>query len=235
MKTPGRRDNGPCATEEDRMDRPDASTSSIASLAGKEAAEVFALQSAGGDPAALRKEQILNFQNVYQPGLSESEYAVVYRTYDDLFQTTLRNLHGPGSRSESIAQQPNVTGPDDSHCKQMVDDLYREFLPYAFAGDAAKSSHLVMAFDDKVRKIVSDLPPTEGQAFWERMEGHRERIANEYKRDRLALKRRLGLSPDPVVTYQRPSAGQQLGDLAVRTAVRATVWESIRSIFRFFR
>jgi hypothetical protein len=31
------------------------------------------------------------------------------------------------------------------------------------------------------------------------------------------------------------SAGQQLGNLAVRTAVRATVWETVRAFFRLLR
>ena len=55
----------------------------------------------------------------------------------------------------------------------------------------------------------------------------------EYTSNPLALKRRLGLA---FVTgsQKRRSGGQDLGELAVRTAVRATVWEAFEQFFVFF-
>lgn len=46
-----------------------------------------------------------------------------------------------------------------------------------------------------------------------------------------ALKLRLG----PVVPQQIHRQRQSMGEMAVRTAVRATIWESVYSLFRLFR
>jgi hypothetical protein len=316
------------------MNRPDSSTSTIAALAGKEAAEVFALEKAGGDGLALRKEQLRNFQLAYQPLLSDKEYTALFRTYDNLFMTAMKNQYAPGSavaapavtpesikdgdeiyrpnaalamdpirwrafladvekmaerfakeiaalaasgadagprmkehqmeaakfaldhgvddaqfveqaavykakylatlEAEATARQnAKAAGPDDKQCRQMVDDLYRAFLPHAFAGEVEKSRSLIMAFEDKVQKIARELPGGAGQAFLKRLNAHRDNIANEYERDRQALRRRLGVAE--MAPPAAASAGQQLGDLAVRTAVRATVWESVRAFFRLLR
>jgi len=71
--------------------------------------------------------------------------------------------------------------------------------------------------------------------FLRAIEEERDLLFNEYRRNPDALKRRLGLGPvnrsNLVVHHQR----QSIGEMAVRTAVRATIWETVISIFRAFR
>lgn len=309
----------------------------ISALASAQANELFALRCAGHEAEALRlrEEQLRNFQQTYQPALSGKEYTALFRTYNDRFDTALRNLFVPGSavsapavsadsigdgdeiyrpgtemsdpgkwrsflaqaegraeraakeiaalaasggdtdarmkeqqlaaakiaiehgltdvqfkehaaiykakflqtlKVETAARQAKLNGPDDAQCKAMVEEMYRAFLPLAFAGDAENSRPIIMAFEDKVQAIARELPAPGRQGFLDRMERQREGIAKEYQRDRDGLRRRLGLDAGPVAFGSTShSSAQQLGDLAVRTAVRATVWETIRSIFRSFR
>lgn len=85
-----------------------------------------------------------------------------------------------------------------------------------------------------VAKLFSS--PDEANAFLAAVEEERGMLVDEYDRDREGLLRRLGIDDysqvqQHMVHYQRES----IGEMAVRTAVRATIWEGIWSIFRGLR
>lgn len=66
------------------------------------------------------------------------------------------------------------------------------------------------------------------------VEEERNLISGEYERDRESVIQRLGLAtaePQREIVYHR----QGIGEMAVRTAVRATIWEAVFSLFRIFR
>jgi hypothetical protein len=73
-----------------------------------------------------------------------------------------------------------------------------------------------------------------GPMFVAAVECERGRLQDEYDADRVALRRKLGISlPEPVqpqVIYNG-----SVGGMVVRTAIRATIWESVRALFRAFR
>jgi hypothetical protein len=75
------------------------------------------------------------------------------------------------------------------------------------------------------------MPSEQAKTFTQTVEEQRQILFDEYGRNPEALKHRLGLAGPPAVTYQQ----QGLGEMVVRTAIRATVWESVFSLFRLFR
>lgn len=90
-------------------------------------------------------------------------------------------------------------------------------------------------FEARIAEASRALDPLDGLAFQQAVEADREMLMAEYTSNPLALKRRLGLAFVTGSEKNIRSGGQDLGELAVRTAVRATVWESVRAIFRLFR
>jgi hypothetical protein len=76
------------------------------------------------------------------------------------------------------------------------------------------------------------LTPIEAAAFRQAVDAEREALLNEYERDPAGLKRRLGISLGVDALPVNVSQKMGLGELAVRTAVRATIWESIWKLFR---
>jgi hypothetical protein len=89
-------------------------------------------------------------------------------------------------------------------------------------------------FQRWVRRIEATaalMPPEQGAAFREMVGEEQGFLMRELERNPQALARRLGVTmgrPAPQVVYHR----QGIGEMAVRTAVRATIWELIWSLFR---
>jgi hypothetical protein len=118
----------------------------------------------------------------------------------------------------------------------MVEDFWRAFLRAAqtstVAGNEARNN-----FETRIAQTAAQLPPIEAAAFLQTVEAERERMLAAYSADPAALKKRLGvpLGVDGRGQGYKTSGRQGLGELAVRTAVRATVWESVWGLFRLFR
>lgn len=117
----------------------------------------------------------------------------------------------------------------------MVEDYWRAFIPAMQTGGAEAAFEVTQRFEERIEQTASLMGPLEAAAFRQAVEAEREQLMQEYQADPVRLKTRLGLSlgvdaPEP---RSRDSSG--LGGLAVRTAVRATIWDSIWSIFRAFR
>jgi hypothetical protein len=89
-------------------------------------------------------------------------------------------------------------------------------------------------FNERNETTAALMQPKQAATFQKMIEEEDTLCFEEHQRDPDALYRRLGLNltsnpqPQGRVTYHR----QGLGELAVRTAVRATVWELIWSLFR---
>jgi len=117
----------------------------------------------------------------------------------------------------------------------MVEDYWRAFIPAMQTGNPELGLGIAQRFDERIDKTASLMEPLEAAAFRQAVEAERERLLQEYQTDPIALKRRLGINLGIDDTQPRRRASDGMGGLMVRTAVRATIWESIWSLFRVFR
>lgn len=126
---------------------------------------------------------------------------------------------------------------DRSMVRSMVEDFWRSFLvTSAVNPESAKDS--VHRFEERVRTMASIMPPGKSEEFLKALSEEREMIAQENEVNPEQLKMRLGLKINREVEIFRVPAQyqrQSLPELAVRTAVRATVWKTIGAAFRLFR
>jgi hypothetical protein len=139
-------------------------------------------------------------------------------------------FEAPASRSPF----PDVT-IDRAAIRSMVEDHWRSFISVAVSNPQIGFQTL-QNFDERIQATAALMPPERAAMYLQAVEEEREILFNEYNRNPDALKRRLGLGPvrQPnrvVHQHQR----QSIGEMAVRTAVRATIWESVISLFRGFR
>jgi hypothetical protein len=136
-------------------------------------------------------------------------------------------FEAPASRSPL----PDVT-IDRAAIRSMVEDHWRSFVSVATSNPliAARSIH---NFEQRTQAMASSMGPEKAKMFLRAVEEERELLLNEYNRNPDALKRRLGLAPlyRPNVVIRHPQR-QSIGELAIRTAVRATIWEAVISLFR---
>ena len=122
-------------------------------------------------------------------------------------------------------------------CNRMVQNSWRSFLTYAALGSGEMGAATIAQLEAESQRISRTMEAVRSRRFLATIEDERSKIADEYRQNPDALKRRLGVpisapSAPPVISGR---SRQSLGELAVRTAVRATVWETIITIFRAFR
>ena len=126
--------------------------------------------------------------------------------------------------------------PNDKICNSarlLVEDHWRNFFTLVQI-DKHKALEAFNSFDATINMVTKSMPEPDASHFRHIIEVEREKILDEYERNPDALKARLGLK-NQVPASARSRNPQGLEELAVRTAVRATVGESIRSVFRLFR
>jgi hypothetical protein len=114
----------------------------------------------------------------------------------------------------------------------MVEDYWRTIIPALQNSGAAASQEIGTRFEQRIAETAALLPPIESAAFIQTVDAERERMMAEYKADPVALKQRLGVSLGIDGPSHRTYQRQGIGEMAVRTAVRATIWEVIWKLFR---
>lgn len=115
--------------------------------------------------------------------------------------------------------------------REMVEENWRQFLAFAATGSQQLGAQVIARFDEKNKLAAAKMPPDQGKAFLDAIEAERDLIFDEYTASPEALKKRLGVSsggPTPTLTSSR----QGLGEVVVKTAVRASIWAAIWSLFR---
>ena len=117
--------------------------------------------------------------------------------------------------------------------RAMAEDHRRSFLAVA-KQNPHSGRESILRFDERIQAIAALMQPQQAALFLQTVDEEREILFDEYQRDPEALKHRLGLSPSvaPALVIHHQ---QTLGEVVARTAVRATVWESIFALFRLFR
>jgi hypothetical protein len=138
----------------------------------------------------------------------------------------------PSARDDTAALATHNPLLERATVREMVEETWRKFLTFAASGSQALGRDIILRFDEKVARQAASMSAGDAAIFTNLVEDERNRIFDEYTSSPEALKRRLGVGA-PVET--RTHASNDLGNLAVRTAVRATVWETIISLFRLFR
>jgi hypothetical protein len=124
--------------------------------------------------------------------------------------------------------------------REVVEDFWRRMVSVGqschSADEAqAKAAELEQMFRSWIDKIAGSLSPADASALRETVEDEDKALALLRQTDRKAFFERLKL-PDNETAAPRAIAQyhQSLGEVAVKTAVRAAVWEGVRALFRAF-
>jgi phage terminase large subunit GpA-like protein len=115
--------------------------------------------------------------------------------------------------------------------RNLVESHWRNFLALIDV-DKKKAMEAPHTFDATLNMMMEHMPASDASLFRSVIEEERDKLSKEYWQNPAALKARLGVrNQTPTFTHNQHG----LDDLVVRTAVRATIWQSIREVFRLFR
>jgi hypothetical protein len=133
-----------------------------------------------------------------------------------------------------------MTDPADrALARSLAETHWRDMIDAAFRGNPDQAMAILQRLDERIQQVAVELPPDRSAEFLNAAEEERNKLFEEYERSPDALKGRLGAATAQSVATlprqpPRPSPASVIGDTVVRTAVRATVWETVRAIFRAF-
>jgi hypothetical protein len=173
----------------------------------------------------LMKGHSLHLRVFFTP-FAMAEYTVPLDGLDTLLDEVF------GVTTVPTAKPANAT-VDRVAIRSMVEDFWRSFISLA-VDHPEMGMKSIQRFDEQIQATAMLMESSNAQKYLQAVEEERDVLFQEYNRNPESLKRRLGLShPTPVapVHYHR----QGMGEMVVRTAVRATIWESVFSLFRLFR
>jgi hypothetical protein len=128
----------------------------------------------------------------------------------------------------------NTDGQTDiTIVRQMVEDHWRAFL-LGGRQYPAIGADMVKAFDERIQAHAASMSPDKAGTFVSIVDSERNKLFSEYENSPTLLMQRLNIAQtgQPTQTSSRRGNRQGFGELVVRTAVRATVWEIVRSFFR---
>ena len=122
--------------------------------------------------------------------------------------------------------------------REVVEDFWRTLVSIGRSSGSVNEAQgklveLEQMFHAGIDNIVGSLPPAKASAFREAVEDEDKALALLRQTNRKAFFERLKLpddeTPAPLAVAQHR---QSLGEVAVKTAVRAAVWEGVRTLFR---
>jgi hypothetical protein len=134
---------------------------------------------------------------------------------------------------------------DRAMVRRLVEDFWRSLMLFGhnlgatqpnISGEEIKAKAIEFSgsFERQIQATAALMPSEQAQKFLQMVEEEDTICFNERQRDYEAFCRRLGinLTSRPSMAPQAAHRRQGLGELAVRTAVRASVWELAWSLFR---
>jgi hypothetical protein len=121
--------------------------------------------------------------------------------------------------------------------REVVEEFWRTLISVGESSRTAaeaqeKLAALEKAYRNGIEKIVQSLSPIEARVFRETVEEEDSAVALLHRTDRAACFSRLGLTDKTAALPIAQQHHQGLGEFAVKTAVRAAVWEGVRALFR---
>ena len=119
---------------------------------------------------------------------------------------------------------------DRAAVRAMVEDNFRATTIADMQGQRQLGTDINERFCDHLEAMAALMPAAQAESFRTTVEEEGRLLVDEFKRDRPAAYRRLGIAlpHGPVTRNHR----QGMGEMAARTAVRATIWEVIFRLFR---
>jgi hypothetical protein len=125
---------------------------------------------------------------------------------------------------------------DRAAVRELVEDHWRAKIRIRGYGRRAKNTELMHQmtnqFADQMEALAEAMPPAQGKEFMGICLEEMRSIAAEFKRSFYNLARRLEVLPGSVSRPGNVSHRQGIGEMAVRTAVRASIWATIFRLFR---
>ena len=123
-----------------------------------------------------------------------------------------------------------TTNFDRAAVRAMIEDNFRATTIADMQGQRQLGTDINERFCDHLEAMAALMPAAQAESFRTTVDEECRLIVDEFKRDRQAGYRRLGIAlpQGPVTHYHR----QGIGEMAARTAVRATIWEVIFRLFR---
>ena len=129
-------------------------------------------------------------------------------------------------------------------CQEAVEEHWKIFLQFAAEGSNELGKDCIVRFEKKINDVANGLKNAmQRDVFLKAVEIERARLFEEYTNTPEQLKRRLAGPFVPRKLAVKTTTGKpdqkllprNLNDVAINTAVRATVWEIVVSIFRSLR
>jgi len=131
-----------------------------------------------------------------------------------------------------------INAVDRAKARALVEDMNLKMARYTVQHAEAPLEeyraairHIETRFSEKVEMLCTSMSVDRAEEFRRMCNEECEMMTAELKRDGVAFYRRLGVLPESAPAprhYHR----QGLGELAVLTAVRASIWELIFRLFR---
>jgi hypothetical protein len=113
---------------------------------------------------------------------------------------------------------------------ELVENHYRTFIPVVENHPTAAAA-VISGFVQRTDYAAKQMGPAQGAAYLQKIEAEDARLAAEYMADKAAFKRRLGIAGGKSAV-----ANHGYADLAIRTAIRASIWEGLaRLLFGAWR
>lgn len=124
-------------------------------------------------------------------------------------------------------------------CHNLAQDYWREFLELSVTSGREAALIYMTKFQEVIVRKATEYEAESGIAgigerYLAYIQEERDRLLQEYQRDPGGLRRSLGAPSLPQMPAATPNTSQRMsiGEMAVRTAVRATVWTLIRDAIR---
>jgi len=124
-------------------------------------------------------------------------------------------------------------------CRTLARGCWKSFLEISVANGMPAAAMYISRFEAEIAQQAAEIEaktefPGLGEQYLAYIEEERERLLQEYQRDPAALRRSLGAPPLIQQTAPARQDGRRMsmGELAARTAVRATVWTLVRDAIR---
>ncbi|MCP1173651.1 hypothetical protein [Ralstonia chuxiongensis] len=124
-------------------------------------------------------------------------------------------------------------------CHTLARGYWKSFLEISVTSGMPSAATYISRFEAEIAQQAAKIEaktefPGLGEQYLAYIEEERERLLQEYQRDPEALRRSLGAPPliQEITSARQDGQRMSMGELAARTAVRATVWTLVRDAIR---
>ncbi len=165
--------------------------------------------------------------------------------FDEPSENSAHAIAPNANTAEVRAEEPSPE-EDRALARERVEEFWRELIAFgrqvgrtnpniSREGYALLAAERSRKFTERNEALAEQMMPDRGDAFLAMIEEEDNVCFEQHQTDPNAFYRRLSLKL--TAETKAPNRGdyqrEGLGELAVRTAVRATVWQLVRSLFRW--